>query len=161
MSTMTEVRLQRTIQAPPDRVYRAWLDPDVLCRWLAPGSMSVKRVEADERVGGTYHIFQANADGEDVGGFEWEVLELVPAERIVFQFRFVGPERIADHAHDSRVTVTLRDAPGGATELTLVHDRLAAFAAVRPEVAELVGPGWEMALDKLVAAPNRRRLPGR
>jgi uncharacterized protein YndB with AHSA1/START domain len=152
MSTMTEVRLQRTIAAPPARVYRAWLDPDLLCRWLAPGSMSVKRAEGEERVGGTYRIWQADEHGEDVGGFEWELLELVPDERIVFLWRFVGPDRFADHALDSRLTVTLREAPGDGTELTLVHDRLDAFAAVMPGVAELVGPGWEMALDKLVAA---------
>jgi uncharacterized protein YndB with AHSA1/START domain len=78
MSTMTEVRLQRTIAAPPARVYRAWLDPDLLRRWLAPGSMSVKRAEGEERVGGTYRIWQADEHGEDVGGFEWELLELVP-----------------------------------------------------------------------------------
>jgi uncharacterized protein YndB with AHSA1/START domain len=59
---------------------------------------------------------------------------------------------VADHAIDSRLTVTLREAADGATELTLVHDRLDAFAAAMPEVGELVGPGWEVALDKLVAA---------
>ncbi len=113
--------------------------------------MSVTRVEGDERVGGTYRIWQANADGEDVGGFEWELLELVADERIVFLFRFVGPDRFADPAHDSRLTVTLRGTRDGATELTLVHDRLDAFAAARPEIGAMVGPGWEMALDKLVA----------
>jgi uncharacterized protein YndB with AHSA1/START domain len=152
MSTMTEVRLARTIQAPPARVYRAWLDPDMLRRWLAPGSMSVTRVEGDARVGGTYRVWQADEHGQDVGGFEWELLELVPDERIVFLWRLVGPDRLADRAHDSRLTVTLRGLPDGATELTLVHDRLDAFGAAMPEIAELVGPGWEMALDKLVAA---------
>jgi uncharacterized protein YndB with AHSA1/START domain len=152
MTTMTEVRLQRTIPAPPDRVYRAWLDPELLCRWLAPGEMTVKRVEGEERVGGTYSIYQATPDGEDVGGFVWELVELVPAERIVFLWRFVGPDRVFEPAHDSRLTVTLRDSPGGATELTLVHDRLDAFGAARPDVVELVGPGWGMALDKLPGA---------
>jgi uncharacterized protein YndB with AHSA1/START domain len=152
MTTMTEVRLQRTIAATPDRVYRAWLEPEMLRRWLAPGEMTVRRVEGDERVGGAYRIWQASPEGDDVGGFEWELLELVPAERIVFLWRFVGPDRKADPALDSRLTVTLREVPGGATELTLVHDRLDAFAAAMPDVTELVGPGWGMALDKLPAA---------
>jgi uncharacterized protein YndB with AHSA1/START domain len=152
MTTMTEVRLQRTIPATPDRVYRAWLEPEVLRRWLAPGEMTVTRVEGDERVGGAYRIWQASPEGDDVGGFEWELVELVPAERIVFLWRFVGPDRKADHALDSRLTVTLREAPGGATELTLVHDRLDAFAAAMPDVVDKVGPGWDMALDKLPAA---------
>jgi uncharacterized protein YndB with AHSA1/START domain len=150
MSTMTEIRMQRTIAAPPDSVYRAWLDPDQLARWLAPGDMRVTRVEADERVGGSYGIWQADDDG-DVGGFEWEVLELVPAERIVFLWRFLGPERAVDPALDSRLTITLRAAAGGATELTLVHERLDAFAAAMPEITELVAPGWAAALDQLVA----------
>jgi uncharacterized protein YndB with AHSA1/START domain len=151
MSTMTEIRLQRTIPAAPDRVYRAWLDPDLLARWLAPGDMRVTRVEADERVGGSYGVWQADEDGDDVGGFEWELVELVPAERIVFLWRFLGPDRVADPAHDSRLTITLREAPGGATELTLVHERLEAFAAAMPDIIELVGPGWASALDNLVA----------
>jgi uncharacterized protein YndB with AHSA1/START domain len=150
MSTMTEIRMQRTIAAPPDSVYRAWLDPDQLARWLAPGDMRVTRVEADERVGGSYGIWQADDDG-DVGGFEWEVLELVPGERIVFLWRFLGPERDVDTALDSRLTITLRPAAGGATELTLVHERLEAFAAAMPAIIELVGPGWAAALDQLVA----------
>jgi uncharacterized protein YndB with AHSA1/START domain len=152
MSTMTEVRLQRTIPAPPHRVYRAWLDPEVLRKWLAPGEMTVTRVEADERIGGAYRIWQASPEGDDVGGFEWELLELVPDRRIVFLWRFVGPDRVADRAHDSRLTVTLRELPGGATELTLVHDRLDAFRAAMPDIVEQVGPGWRMALDKLPAA---------
>jgi uncharacterized protein YndB with AHSA1/START domain len=155
MTTMTEVRLQRTIPAPPDRVYRAWLEPDLLRRWLAPGEMTVSRVEAEERVGGTYQIWHATPAGEEVGGFVWELVELVPAERIVFLWRFVGPDRVFDDALDSRLTVTLREAPGGATELTLVHDRLDAFGAAMPEILEQVGPGWGMALDNLPDALAR------
>jgi uncharacterized protein YndB with AHSA1/START domain len=152
MSTMTEICLQRTIPASPDRVYRAWLEPDVLRRWLAPGELTVTRVEGDERVGGSYRIWQASPEGDDVGGFEWELVELVPDERIVFLWRFVGPDRDVDPALDSRLTVTLREAPGGATELTLVHDRLDAFGAAMPDIAEQVRPGWGMALDNLPAA---------
>jgi uncharacterized protein YndB with AHSA1/START domain/DNA-binding transcriptional ArsR family regulator len=145
------VRLHRTIPAPPERVYRAWLEPDLLRRWLAPGSFEVTRVEVDERVGGRYRIWHASADG-DVGGFECELLELVPSQRIVFRWGFVGPERAAGPAYDSLLTITLAEAPGGATALTLVHERLDALHAAMPEVAEDVGPGWAMVLDKLAEA---------
>ena len=67
----TVVRLERTIPAPPHKVYRAWFDPDLLRRWLAPGGLEVKRVEIDERVGGHYRIWQADSDS-DVGGFDCE-----------------------------------------------------------------------------------------
>jgi uncharacterized protein YndB with AHSA1/START domain len=144
------VRLHRTILAPPDQVYRAWLEPDVLRRWLAPAGLAVTRVEVDERVGGHHRIWQAGADG-DAGGFDSELLELVPNQRIVFLWRFVGPERIADPAHDSRLTIALREAPGGATALTLVHERLDALDAAMPGMAEATARGWDQALDKLAA----------
>jgi uncharacterized protein YndB with AHSA1/START domain len=144
------VRLHRTIPAPPERVYRAWLEPELLRRWLAPGSLKVMGVEVDERVGGHYRIRHAHADGE-VGGFECELLELVPAKRIVFRWGFVGPERLAGPVYDSLLTITLDDAPGGATALTLVHERLDALQAEMPYVAENVGPGWEDVLQKLTA----------
>ena len=145
---MTAVRLHRTIAAPRDRVYRAWLDPDLLARWMAPGALDVTRAEVDERVGGHFRIWHAGPEG-DVGGFEAELLELVPGERIVFRWGFVGPDRLAGPTYDSLLTITLREAPDGATELTLVHERLDELAAALPDVADNVGRGWELALDKL------------
>jgi uncharacterized protein YndB with AHSA1/START domain len=155
---MPVVRLQRTFAAPPERVYRAWLDPEVLSRWMAPGALEVTRAEVDERVGGRLRIWHAGPDG-DVGGFEAELLELVPGERIVFRWGFVGPERLAGPTYDSLLTITLRETPDGATELTLVHERLDDLAAALPDVADNVGRGWELALDKLVSqvgAPGAR-----
>ena len=146
----TAVRLERTIPAPPARVYRAWLEPDLLRRWLAPGGLEVARTEVDERVGGRFRIWHADA-GADVGGFECEVLELVPDERIVYRWGFVGPQRTDGPAYDSLLTVTLADAPEGGTVLTLVHERLDDLAAAMPEVADNVAPGWASALDKLTA----------
>src|SRR5215207_2732171 len=148
------VRLHRTIPATPERVYRAWPDPELLRRWLAPGDLDVTRVEVDERIGGHYRIWQGSADG-DVGGFECELLELVPNQRIVFRWGFVGPERTAGPTYDSLLTITLEEAPDGATELTLVHERLDALQAAMPNVAESVGPGWDMVLDKLAEAIER------
>jgi uncharacterized protein YndB with AHSA1/START domain len=153
MTTMTAeravVRLHRTIPAPPERVYRAWLEPELLRRWLAPG-LEVTRVEVDERVGGHYRIWHSSAEG-DVGGFEGELLELVPGRRIVFRWGFVGPERLAGPVYDSLLTITLDEAAGGATALTLVHERLDDLYAARPDVAEGVGPGWELVLGQLAA----------
>ncbi len=148
------VRLERIIPAPPHTVYRAWLEPDLLRRWLAPGGLEVKRVEVDERVGGHYRVWQAGSDS-DVGGFDCELLELVPDQRLVFRWGFVGPERNDGPAYDSLLTVTLREAPGGVTALTLVHERLEELAAAMPYVAENVGPGWELVLEKLTATVGR------
>jgi uncharacterized protein YndB with AHSA1/START domain len=146
------VRLQRTFAAPPDRVYRAWLEPDVLARWMAPGSMRLTRAEIDARVGGRFQVWHADADGTAVGGFDAEVIELVPNERIVFLWRFVGPDRAVETAHESRLTVTFAAAPDGRTELTLVHERLDALIRARPDIGRNVEAGWASALDKLPSA---------
>lgn len=156
MSTMSTdpatVRLERTIGAPPARVYRAWLDPEVLARWMSGDDKHVSRAEVDERVGGAYRIWQAGDDGE-AGGFEAEILELVRDERISLLWRFVGPDRAFDTAHDSVLTITFAPVQDGvATALTLVHERLAPIYAAMPAVAGKVGAGWNGALDKLERA---------
>jgi uncharacterized protein YndB with AHSA1/START domain len=147
------VRLQRTIAAPPREVYRAWLEPALLRRWMAPGGLEVKRAELDARVGGHLRIWHADA-GSDVGGFDCEIVELVPDERLVFRWGFVGPDR-AGPVYDSRLTIVLEAAPGNATVLTLVHERLDVLAAALPDVAKNVEVGWSLALDKLVLAVAR------
>ncbi|HWG12626.1 MAG TPA: SRPBCC domain-containing protein, partial [Streptosporangiaceae bacterium] len=70
-------------------------------------------------------------------------------ERIVWRWGFVGPERRNGPVYDSRLTVTLRAAPDGGTDLTLVHEQLDALAAAMPEAAQQVGAGWEYVLAKL------------
>ena len=145
------VRVERTIPAPPGQVYRAWLNPELLRRWMAPGSMTMTRAEIEEWPGGSYRIWQEDS-GREVGGFEAELLELVPGERLVFRWGFVGPERTEGPVFDSRLTVTFGADAAGGTLLTLVHEQLGELAAAMPGVAERVGPGWDAALGKLAAA---------
>jgi uncharacterized protein YndB with AHSA1/START domain len=149
--TTASARVERTFAAPPDSVYRAWLDPDLLGRWMAPGDMQVARAEVDERVGGAYRIWQAEGD-QAMGGFEAEIVELVPDRRIVARWAFVGPERTDGPTYDSLLTVELTPTPEGGTHLVLVHDKLDALAAAMPDAAALVGPGWLDVLAKLAAA---------
>jgi uncharacterized protein YndB with AHSA1/START domain len=145
------VRRERTIAAPPAAVYRAWLEPQILKQWLAPGGLELDRAEVDERVGGRYRIWHSQA-GSPSGGFEAEVVELVPDERIVFRWGFVGPDRDAGGPrYDSLLTVTLQPAPTG-TRLVLVHEQLDALGAALPAVAGQVGGGWDSVLDRLPAA---------
>jgi uncharacterized protein YndB with AHSA1/START domain len=145
----TTVRLTRTFDAPPARVYRAWLDPELLARWIAPHRLSARRVEVDERVGGRFSVWHADDSG-DVGGMEAEILELVPDERLSFRWSFVGPDRDADPGVETRLTVEFRAVPEG-TELTLVHERLDGLRDAMPQVADRVSNGWEVVFDKLEA----------
>jgi uncharacterized protein YndB with AHSA1/START domain len=144
------VRLERIISAPPEQVYRAWLDPEVLRRWMAPGELQVTRVEVDGRVGGHYRVWQGT-DEDAAGGFECEILELDPVHRIVFRWGFVGPARTDGPVFDSLLTVTLTEERGGSTSLTLVHEQLDALWSAMPPVADNVGTGWGMVLDRLAS----------
>jgi uncharacterized protein YndB with AHSA1/START domain len=144
----TAVRLERMMPAPPREVYRAWLDPDLLRRWLAPGGITVRLAEVEACVGGHFRIWHIES-GAEIGGFECEIVELVPDERIVFRWGFVGPERNAGPVFDSVLTITLHAAPGGATKLTLIHERLEDLAAALPHIAGNVQVGWELVLEKL------------
>jgi uncharacterized protein YndB with AHSA1/START domain len=142
------VVVERTMSAPAERLYRAWLEPELIEQWMEPGEFRVSRAEVDPQVGGRYRIWHA-ADGEERGGFESEILELVPNERIVFAWGFCGPERDAGPVYDSRLTVTFDELHENETKITLTHDRLDALREAMPEGAANVGVGWEMVLDKL------------
>jgi uncharacterized protein YndB with AHSA1/START domain len=136
------------IPASRHEVYRAWLEPELLRRWLAPGDLQVTRIEVDERVGGHFRVWQGGQAG-DIGGFECEILELVPDTRLVFRWGFVGPQRSDGPTFDSVLTITLADALDNPTFLTLVHEQLDALHSAMPHVSENVLAGWEMVLDEL------------
>ncbi len=80
-----EVRTERTLPAAGHRVYRAWLDPELVRQWLAPGSQEVVRAEIYERPGGAYRTWKAD-NGVIVGGFDSELLELAPDQRLAFRW---------------------------------------------------------------------------
>ncbi len=149
---MTSVTLKRTIPASPARVYRAWLDPDLMLRWSAPVEYEAVRVEVDERVGGHYRCWQVDAQGRDVGGYDCEILELVPDERIVLRWQFVGSDRrpIADVS--SRLTIVLRPVAPDACELTLIHDRLDDLERRVPGMTDATRRGWSGTLIRLERA---------
>lgn len=142
------VRVQRTYAAPPERVFRAWLDADLVAQWMAPGPVDTVRAEIDPRPGGRYRVWHAER-GTPLGGFDAQILEIDPPRRLVFTWGFVGPDPERDPRFDSRLTITITDDPAGA-RLTLVHEQLDALAAGLPEVADRVEAGWSDVLGKLV-----------
>lgn len=144
----TVVRLERTLPAPPHRVYRAWLEPALVRRWMAPSGQEVTRAEIDERAGGAYRTWKAD-DGVIVGGFDSELLELIPDRRLAFRWGFIGPERRQGPSFDTLLTVNIEAGPSGNTVLRLVHERLGELAASMPHIAENVGPGWQAVLTRL------------
>lgn len=117
------ISIVRIFKAAPEKVWRAWTDPQTLKQWMAPSdAFAVLLAEADVRVGGRYRIVMKSPDGEehDVSGVYREV---TLNRKLVYTWAWKGtPER------ESLVTVELR-AAGSGTELTLKHEQFVDAAA--------------------------------
>jgi uncharacterized protein YndB with AHSA1/START domain len=133
------VRLHRILRTTPERVYKAFLDPDALVKWMAPNGFTAKVHHMDARVGGTYKMSFANFGSGKSHSFGGEYLELVPNQRIRNTDTFDDPSLPGVIT----VTVTLKKVVVG-TELTIVQENL-------PDVipAEACMLGWQESLTLL------------
>jgi uncharacterized protein YndB with AHSA1/START domain len=90
MSTGT-VRLHRVLNAPPERVYRAFLDPDAMAKWLPPHGFTGKVHHLEAKTGGTFKMSFTNLGTGHSHSFGGKYLELVPNERIRHTDQFDDP----------------------------------------------------------------------
>jgi uncharacterized protein YndB with AHSA1/START domain len=144
MSTST-IRLRRVLRAPPERIYRAFLDADAMAKWLPPNGFTGKVHQLDARVGGTYKMSFTNFASGHSHSFGGEYLELVPHERIRHTDRFDDPNL----SGQMETTITLKPVSCG-TELNIVQERVP--EVIPPEACYL---GWQeslVLLAKLVEA---------
>jgi uncharacterized protein YndB with AHSA1/START domain len=144
MSTNT-VRLHRVLRAPPERVYRAFLDADAMAKWLPPNGFTGKVHHMEPKVGGSYRMSFTNFTTGHSHSFGGEYLELVPHERI----RYTGKFDDENLPGTMQTTVTLRAVSCG-TEFNVVQEGI-------PQVipAEACYLGWQeslVLLGKLVEA---------
>src|SRR5690349_22150232 len=98
------IRLHRVLRAPPERVYRAFLDPDAMAKWLPPNGFTGKVHHMDAKVGGSYKMSFTNFSSGTTHSFGGKYLELVPNERIRYSDRFDDPN-LPGELH---VTITLK-----------------------------------------------------
>ncbi|MFA5496075.1 MAG: SRPBCC family protein [Porticoccaceae bacterium] len=133
------IRLHRVLQATPDRVYRAFLDPDAMVKWLPPNGFTGKVHHMDARTGGSYKMSFTNFTTGNSHSFGGEYLELVQNERIRHTDRFDDPG-LPD---TMQVTVTLKKLSFG-TELNITQEGV-------PDVipAESCYVGWQESLALL------------
>ncbi len=138
MSTNT-VRLHRVLRATPERVYRAFLDPDAMTKWLPPHGFTGKVHHLDANVGGTYKMSFTNFSTGHSHSFGGEYLELVPNERIRHTDKFDDPNLPGE----MQTTVSLKPVSVG-TELDVVQEGI-------PEVipTEACYLGWQESLALL------------
>ncbi len=148
MSTGT-VTLHRVFTAPPERIYRAFLDPDAMAKWLPPHGFTGRVLEMDARVGGRYRMQFTNLSSGQVHAFGGQYLALVPNERIVNTDTFDDPVL----SGEMRTTVTLKPVLVG-TELTAVQEGIPPL--IPTEGCYL---GWQQSLQ-LLALLVEAEIPG-
>lgn len=133
------VRLHRVLRAPPERIYRAFLDPDAVAKWLPPNGFTCKVHQMETKVGGTFKMSFANfatGHGHSFGG---KYVELVPHERIRYTDRFDDPNLKGE----MQATISLRKVSCG-TELNILQEGLPELIPV-----EACYLGWQESLTLL------------
>ena len=139
------VRLHRVLRAPPERVYRAFLDADARVKWLPPNGFTGKVHESNATVGGSYRMSFTNFSNGQSHSWGGTYLELVPNERLRYSDRFDDPNLPGEMT----VTVTLKAVSVG-TEMNVVQEGIP--DAIPAEACYL---GWQQSLvllAKLVEA---------
>lgn len=133
------VRLHRVLRTTPERLYRAFLDPDAMVKWLPPHGFTGKMHSMDARVGGGYRMSFTNFSTGNSHSFGVKYLELRPNELIRHSDQFDDPNLPGEML----VTITLQAVACG-TELTIVQEGIPAVIPV-----EFCYLGWQESLALL------------
>jgi uncharacterized protein YndB with AHSA1/START domain len=138
-TTTNTIRLHRVLRAPPERVYRAFLDADALTKWIPPNGFTGKVHHMDAKVGGSYRMSFTNFTTGKSHSFGGDYLELKPNERIRHTDKFDDPNLPGV----MQVTITLTKVSCG-TELSIVQEGVPAIIP-----AEACYLGWQESLTLL------------
>ncbi len=133
------VRLHRVLRTQPEKIYRAFLDPDAMCKWLPPHGFTGRVHHLDAKVGGTFKMSFTNFSTRHAHTFGGEFLELIPNERIRHTDKFDD----ANLSGEMQTTISLKPVSCG-TEITIVQEGV-------PAVIPIEGcyVGWQESLTLL------------
>ena len=143
------IRLHRVLRATPERVYRAFVDPDAMAKWLPPNGFTGKVHEMDAKVGGTYRMSFTNFSSGNRHSFGGKYLELVPNERLRYTDQFDDPNLPGEML----TTVALKKVSVG-TEVSIAQEGVP--DVIPPEACYL---GWQESLA-LLAMLVEPEIPG-
>jgi len=135
-ATIPAVRIQRTINASPDRVFDAWLDAEAIAKFMRPGPTMTCYAVNDPRVGGRFLITMLGEGS--VHPHTGEYLQIDRPKKLVFTWLSKGTAMAT-----STVTIELAPAPGGKTDLTLTH------VGLPEQQAEGHAGGWTRIVELL------------
>ena len=141
MSTDRTVRIHRVLRSPPEKVYRAFLEPGAMTKWLPPYGFTCTVHHMEARVGGTFRMSFHNFGSGRGHSFHGEYLELVPHERIRYTDEFEDPNLPGV----LEVTVSLKPVLCG-TELSVSQTGIPAVIPL-----EMCYLGWQESLLQLAA----------
>lgn len=133
------IRLHRVLTAPPERVYRAFLDADAKARWLPPNGFTGKVHHQEAKVGGTYKMSFTHFASGNSHSFGGTFTELVPNERLRYTDKFDDPNLPGE----MQVTVNLKKVSVG-TEISIVQEGVP--DVIPPDACYL---GWQESLRNL------------
>ena len=148
-STTNTVKLHRVLRTKPERVYKAFLDPEAMAKWLPPYGFTCKVHQMEAKVGGTFRMSFTNFGTGNGHSFGGKYLELVPGERIRYTDKFDDPNLPGEMV----TTVSLKAVSCG-TELNVVQEGIP--AAIPAEMCYL---GWQESLMQL-ATLVEPEIPG-
>jgi len=143
------VQLHRVLRATPERIYRAFLDPDALAKWLPPNGFTGKVHQMDAKVGGGYKMSFTNFTSGNSHSFGGKYMELKPHERIRYTNQFDNPGLPGEMT----TTVTMKKVSVG-TELNVLQEGIP--SAIPAEACYL---GWQESLT-LLAKLVEAEIPG-
>jgi uncharacterized protein YndB with AHSA1/START domain len=152
---MQDLVIERVFDAPRERLWKAWTDPEEVKKWWGPKGFTAPSIQTDLRVGGTNLWAMESPDGQvywSTGTYR----EIVPLERIVITDSFADENgNVVPATHygmpddfplEMEITITFEDAGEGRTKLTIRHAGMPAT-----EVGQQAEGGWNESLDKLAA----------
>ena len=133
------IRLHRVLRTTPERLYRAFLDPDAMAKWIPPNGFTAKVHHMDARVGGSFKMSFTNFTTGKSHSFGGEYLELAPHERIRYTDKFDDPNLPGV----MQVTITIKKVSCG-SEMNITQEGV-------PDVipAEACYLGWQESLALL------------
>ena len=143
------VRLHRVLRAPPERIYRAFLDPDAMAKWLPPNGFTCRVHQMDVKVGGLFKMSFINFTSGNAHSFGGRYLELAAGEKVRYTDVFDGPNLPGEMI----TTVTMKAVSCG-SELHVVQEGIPEM--IPPEQCYL---GWQESLV-LLAKLVEAEIPG-
>jgi uncharacterized protein YndB with AHSA1/START domain len=148
-----ELVLTRIINAPRQRVYQAWTDPELLKQWFAPKPWTTPAAQLDVRAGGANLIVMRGPDGNEFPN-RGVYLEVVPNERLVFTDAYTAAWTPSEKPFMT-VVLTFEDAGAGKTRYTA---RAQHWTVADREAHEKMGfhTGWNQCADQLEALLSQR-----